>query len=392
MATSCTRRAVLAAVVLVTWAAVPVTARASHPQREPRVAVTEIPVPAGYRAAFDATGQRTYIEGGWVTFEVYGLELGTQDRRVVVRDPRGGTQVLPDLVESVADVSRRGHVVGSGGSLPFVWRHGELTVLPTATDRGAARAVNDRGQVAGLMPTADPTASGTRWTAVVWHRGRTLVPPGTEESSAKDINNRGDVAIDIASGGSPPVAALWRPGRGVTELGTLGGDSSIAVAVNDRGEVAGNSQTADGTTHGFLWRDGEMTDLGTLGGENSQVLGMNDRGDVIGRSRDADGVFRGFVWRGGEMIDLTLEGHLAGRAEAINDRGQVVGESQGLDGIWHYLWEDGRAVNVGRLLADEGYGSTVLADIDDRGRMVVSATVPRPDGENAHQFLLVAVR
>ena len=51
------------------------------------------------------------------------------------------------------------------------------------------------------------------------------------------------------------------------DLGTLGGASSGAEAVNDSGQVVGGSQTASGANHAFLWTQaGGMVDLGTLGG------------------------------------------------------------------------------------------------------------------------------
>jgi probable HAF family extracellular repeat protein len=54
-----------------------------------------------------------------------------------------------------------------------------------------------------------------------------------------------------------------------TEPGTLGGNQSIPVDVNDYGQVVGTSKTEDGGYHPFLWsaEDG-MVDIGTLGGEN----------------------------------------------------------------------------------------------------------------------------
>jgi probable HAF family extracellular repeat protein len=61
----------------------------------------------------------------------------------------------------------------------------------------------------------------------------------------------------------------------MTDLGTLGGPTSAGsgsagVAINDSGQVAGNSTTASGgLTHAFLYSNGKMTDLGTLGGNSS---------------------------------------------------------------------------------------------------------------------------
>ena len=52
----------------------------------------------------------------------------------------------------------------------------------------------------------------------------------------------------------------------VTDLGTLGGDSSDGYAINDSGQVAGFSDTSADEFHAFLYSDGVMQDLGTLGG------------------------------------------------------------------------------------------------------------------------------
>jgi hypothetical protein len=49
----------------------------------------------------------------------------------------------------------------------------------------------------------------------------------------------------------PTHAYLWRLGK-ATPLGTLGGKSSVAMHINDRGQVVGWSQTARGVTHAFL--------------------------------------------------------------------------------------------------------------------------------------------
>ena len=54
--------------------------------------------------------------------------------------------------------------------------------------------------------------------------------------------------------------------RRVQDLGTLGGSSSWASAINDSGQVIGSSYLAgDQNRHAFLYKDGKMTDLGTLG-------------------------------------------------------------------------------------------------------------------------------
>src|SRR5687768_4237901 len=56
----------------------------------------------------------------------------------------------------------------------------------------------------------------------------------------------------------------------IIDLGTLGGHSSIPVAVNDRGDVTGYSGNEFTAEHTFLWTETDgMIDLGTAGGPYS---------------------------------------------------------------------------------------------------------------------------
>jgi probable HAF family extracellular repeat protein len=114
----------------------------------------------------------------------------------------------------------------------------------------------------------------------------------------------------------------------VTDLGTLGGTTSEAMALNDAGQVVGSSTLANGQTHAFLYSGGTMTDLGTLGGNFSQAAGINSAGQVVGQSTDANGNTRAFLSSGGgPMTDVGDLGGNYAAAFGINDAGTFVGSS-----------------------------------------------------------------
>jgi probable HAF family extracellular repeat protein len=114
---------------------------------------------------------------------------------------------------------------------------------------------------------------------------------GDDRSTASAINNRGEVVGDSCCSRGAPRAVIWSTGGAIRELGVLGGegipdnDGSTATDINDRGHVVGSSVTSSGTRHAFVWssRDG-MTDLGTLGGSSSaaepSMIAMKSSGPV----------------------------------------------------------------------------------------------------------------
>ena len=118
----------------------------------------------------------------------------------------------------------------------------------------------------------------------------------------------------------------------MTDLGTLGGNSSYAKDINNSGQVVGFAGNANGKTRAFLYEDGNMTDLGTLGKNASRAYGINDSGQVVGYTETANGLpHHAFIYEAGTMTDLNSllppspEWDYIERADSINDNGQIVG-------------------------------------------------------------------
>src|SRR5205085_8252214 len=81
-------------------------------------------------------------------------------------------------------------------------------------------------------------------------------------------------------------------GASTTDLGVLpGGDWSSAYGINLSGAVAGYSDTSlTGQFLGFIWTlSTGMTALGTLGGLSSWAMAINDNGAIAGSSVASDG-------------------------------------------------------------------------------------------------------
>jgi probable HAF family extracellular repeat protein len=53
------------------------------------------------------------------------------------------------------------------------------------------------------------------------------------------------------------------PAYAVTDLGTFGGSTSVALDINAAGQIVGTAYTAANIPRPFLYRDGVMIDLGT---------------------------------------------------------------------------------------------------------------------------------
>jgi probable HAF family extracellular repeat protein len=184
--------------------------------------------------------------------------------------------------------------------------------------------------------------------AVLWRAGQ-IIDLGTlggRVSSAAAVNNRGQIVGEsLTSTRGEQHAFLWQRGT-MIDLGTLGGTQSAAVAINDAGQVIGTSTTRSGTQHTFLWRQGKMRDLGSLAGQNSTPTSINARGDIVGYLNQ--GIYdpdHAVLWQDTTMHDLGPFGSKVKQAIAINSARQILVSTFRPD-MHAYLWQNGRSIKI----------------------------------------------
>jgi len=187
---------------------------------------------------------------------------------------------------------------------------------------GSPNQINNRGTVVGAAATDIPAPPNKQicggpdglvpfvFHAFAWQHGVLTdlgALPGIECSQAVSINANGEVVGGSGNGVIDPLvgveeirAVLWKDGQ-IKDLGTLGGNHSVAIGINNRSQVVGftvnttpdpfsllyflgGGFTSGTQTRAFLWQEGHMRDLATLGGPDAQAFGLNKRGQVIGIS------------------------------------------------------------------------------------------------------------
>jgi probable HAF family extracellular repeat protein len=271
------------------------------------------------------------------------------------------------------------------------WKDGKLTDLGVL-DGGPNSETNwisANGLIAGDSQNGllDPLTGGWEIRAAVWEH-HNIVDIGTlddgSHSLARAVNSSGEV-VGLSTTTTPDPNSMimtfglpfpfqtrayrWKNGV-IRDLGTLGGPDAMALGVNERGQIFGNSYTNSDpspgcsfpgfnalTTGAFLWQSGRMMNLGSLGGTCTNASAMNNSGQVIGYSfLEGDEVFHPFRWDRGNLTDLGTLGGSFGDATNLNEKGEVAGwvTLPGNDNVVHAtLWSHGGITDLGALGPDQ---------------------------------------
>ncbi len=356
--------------------------------------------------------------------------------------PGGGSSVPMWITSNglIAGVSENGQTDPLIAGLPemraVLWKEKKIIDLGTLPEGGyqsEANSVNSSGQVVGaalntvpdansMDQTLTPIGPGPFWLwggfpppylyemrAFLWDERDGMQDlgtlPGGTDAQATMINDAGQVigfsyTASTQPGACFPVAVdsfIWEKGKGMTDLGGLGGTCTLAAAINQRGQIVGSSNgTGDATTSGFLWERGVMHELeGSLGGDFTGAFALNERGESVGFGYlPGDAFFHAALWRNVKSLtDLgTIGNDVCSYAGAINDREQIVGSSLATcdsdsGAVRAILWQDGSLFDLNTLIPSDSTLSLQSANaINDRGEI---AGIGVDSSGNEHAFLLL---
>lgn len=199
-----------------------------------------------------------------------------------------------------------------------------------------------------LSPTSNVRAGGPTFT--------TIDPPGAVFSIAVDINDSGQIV-----GRYQDTAGInhgFLLSNGVYSPFDVPGASGFtgAVGINSKGQIVG-SYLLNNVGHSFLLSGGTFTTIDPPAGHGSGANGINRNGDIVGsyaqnilfspNTAATNGNGHGFLLRNGVFTTIDFPGATYTEAWKIDDAGNIIGRYQTGDGKYHiYLLSNGTFTSI----------------------------------------------
>ena len=192
---------------------------------------------------------------------------------------------------SVRDINDNGIAAGQtieeNDNHILIWENKTIkSTIPVNGGLARVNALNNELQIVGLVHSASGSS------AFLWQDGEfeDLGTLGGTNSIAYDINEDGDIVGEATIEDEAATHAfLWRDGK-ISDLGTPGGKNnatSRALGINSAGVIVGEGQVGE-AMHAIVWQNGQIIDLNSLlpPGSEWEVLhtavAINDRGWIAG--------------------------------------------------------------------------------------------------------------
>jgi probable HAF family extracellular repeat protein len=289
---------------------------------------------------------------------------------------------------SAIAINNNGQVAGTstdatGGFDAFLFSNGALNDIGNLGGSSSAAGLNSLGDVTGYSYLSSATATHP----FLFHNGVMTdlgIPTGYNSITANGVNDSDQVVGQFTTPfkrTSIGHAFLWQNGT-FRDIGTLGGTSADATAINDSTQIVGNALTAAGQSDAFIWQNGVMTDLGTLpGGFSSSAAAITSHGLIAGSSTTANfGPSHAVLFQNGTVTDLGVPSGFANSgAAALNNNGVVVGTASvgSYRGIQHaFITQNGAITDLNRLIPGTASNWVLnsATGINDSGLIVGTGT------------------
>lgn len=184
----------------------------------------------------------------------------------------------------------------------------------------------------------------------------TIGPSAAVFSIAVDINDSGEVVGRWADPTGINHGFLFSNGS-YTSFDVPGASGfTDAVGINSKGQIVG-SYSLNNVSHSFLLSNGTFTTIDPPGAHGSGANGINRNGDIVGsyaqnilfspNTSATNGTGHGFLLKGGVFTTIDFPGATYTEAWRIDDAGNIIGRYQTGDGKYHiYLLSNGTFTSI----------------------------------------------
>jgi probable HAF family extracellular repeat protein len=216
---------------------------------------------------------------------------------------------------------------------------------------------------------ASPNSSTAEWTVT----DLTAAIGQGKQIFVDDLNDAGDIVgtVVLAGGQSPGQmnrqdGFLYKNGT-VTHLAPFNGYYNTAIAINNNGDVIGNSAVKGGNEqYAYLYADGTAQDFSAMGGNFLRVTDINNARQIIGNKEG-----RAILFSNGTNQDLgLLPGTTESFASQINASGMVLGLSHipgNLESGRSFLYSEGSLKDLSSVSGCTKSSFTALNDAGQLG-------------------------